>query len=141
MALMALITELLADAIDPLLALLALVAPALRQRGWRRARSYYLAGSLGMAVVYGIWALDAVLDLWARWGMDYSTHTAFAVSAAISLGFWMERWRQGLVAVVVGYAFLLRHLGYHDFPDMATSAGVAATTALFHRALRENGPS
>lgn len=130
------ILDLLADAIDPLLALFALAAPTLRRRAWRRALYYYLAGSLGMAVVYGIWALDGWLGLWARWGMDYSTHTAFAVSAAITLSFWMKAWRWALAMVVVGYAFLLRHLGYHDVLDMATSAAVAATTVLFHLALR-----
>lgn len=133
-------TDLLADAIDPLLALLALAAPAFRRRAWRRVLFYYLAGVLGMAVVYGVWALDGWLGLWARWGMDYSTHTAFAVSAAITLGFWVERWRWGLVAVVVGYAFLLGYLGYHDGADMATSVAVASTTALFHLALREDAP-
>lgn len=130
------ILDLLADAIDPLLALFALAAPALWRRGRRQTIFYYLAGVLGMAVVYGVWALDGWLGLWARWGMDYSTHTAFAVSVAITLGSWRKEWRWALAAVVVGYAFLLRHLGYHDVPDMATSTVVAATTALFHLSLR-----
>lgn len=124
--------DLAADAVDPLLALLALSAPWLDRRAgerWASRWSFWLRTALGVGTVYALQALDGALGLWARWGLDYSTHTAFAVSLATSLAFRSRRWLVGLVPLLVAYALLMLRLGYHSLPDIATSAAVAAALA------------
>jgi membrane-associated phospholipid phosphatase len=121
-----------ADAVAPLLALLALLNPVIRPPlGDRRAvRRYLVATALGVAGIYLVAALDFALGLWSRAGLDYSTHTAFATTLAISL--WRSRpgWVWALGAVLLVNALLILALGFHSLGDVVTSTIVAAAVAL-----------
>lgn len=130
------ILHLLADALDPLLALLALLHPAMRPSlGDRRAvRLYFLAAALGLAGVYAVSAVDARFSIWGRYELDYSTHTAFAVSLAVSIGLARPRWAWTLAGVILGYSALVVLLGFHSAADVVTSGLVAAlVTVPWHR--------
>ena len=117
-----------ADALAPLLALLALLNPAVRPPlGDRRAvRRYFTAAAVGVAAIYLIALVDFALGLWSRAGLDYSTHTAFATTLAISI--WRSRpsWVWVLGAVVLANAVLILSLGFHSLGDVVTSTMVAA---------------
>lgn len=121
-----------ADALAPLLALLALLNPAIRPSlGDRRAvRRYLTATALGVAGIYLVAALDFTLALWSRVGLDYSTHTAFVTTLAISL--WRSRpsWAWALGAVLLTNALLILGLGFHSLGDVVTSTIVAAAVTL-----------
>jgi hypothetical protein len=121
-----------ADAIAPLLALLAILNPVIRPPlGDRRAIRRYLAvTALGVAGIYLVAALDFALALWSRAGLDYSTHTAFVTTLAISL--WRSRpgWAWALGAVLLMNALLILGLGFHSLGDVVTSAIVAAAVTL-----------
>jgi len=121
-----------ADAVAPLLALLALLNPAIRPPlGDRRAVLRYLvATALGVGCIYLVAGVDVWLGLWSRAGLDYSTHTAFVATLAISLGRSRPRWAWTLGAVVLLYALLIFALGFHSLGDIITSAIVAATVTL-----------
>jgi hypothetical protein len=132
--------HLLADTIDPALALLALLRPAMRPSlGSRCAVGLYLvAMSLGVAGVYAVGAADAAFSVWGRFGLDYSTHTAFAVSLALSTGLTRPRWGWALIAAVLLHSTLLGVLGFHGAGDIATSGAVAMlATAPWHVLRRE----
>ena len=112
--------EIVADAVNPLLATWALWA------GVRaRSKAYWFGGLSGIVFVYGFMMLDNALDLWGRWGMDFSGHTATAVSIAVTLVALQRRWLPIAAPVVIAYAFLMVRLNYHTWGDIASSAGVA----------------
>lgn len=112
--------DLIADAHNPLLGLLwiALVAHALRERRLRTATHRALRGLLCLAVAYGLEYVDLATGLWARLGLDYSTHTAVAVALVATLwaisriGGWLA------VATFALYAPLMVHQGYHGIGDI-----------------------
>ena len=120
------------DAVATLLALLALINPALRPPlGDRRAVLRYLgAAALGMAGIYLVAAVDFALGLWSRASLDYSTHTAFVTTLAISLWRSRPRWARALAAVLLFYSLLIFALGFHSLGDIVTSAVVAAAVTL-----------
>jgi hypothetical protein len=68
-----------ADSINPLLAVMGLAAPFLRRpRALRTAIAFYLSAGAAMGFVYAIRAVDIDHQIWARFGLDFSTHSAFA---------------------------------------------------------------
>ncbi|HEX4953450.1 MAG TPA: hypothetical protein VF017_08665 [Thermoanaerobaculia bacterium] len=125
----------LADAFDPLLALLALGAPLLRKpRALRPALSYYLATGLAIGVVYLVRALDLRYQLWGSLGLDYSTHSAFATALVVSMAAFHRQWTVPLFAALALYFCLILFMGYHGILDVLTSAPLAAAVAwLAHR--------
>ncbi len=127
----------LADAFDPLLALLALAAPWLRRpRAWRPALGYYLAAGLAIGLVYLVRALDLRYQLWGALGLDYSTHSAFATALVASMAAFNRRWALPLLLALVLYFCLMLSMGYHTVLDVVTSAPLAAAAAwLAHRAV------
>lgn len=124
--------HMLADALDPLLALVALLHPAMRPPlGDRRTvRLYYLAAALGLAGIYAVAGVDVVFSLWGRQGLDYSTHTAFAVSLALSIGLSRPRWAWALGITLLANAVLIVALGFHGVTDVVTSGVVAVLVTL-----------
>lgn len=117
-----------ADALAPLLVLLALLNPAIRPPLGDRpvVRRYLAATALGVAGIYLVALVDFALGLWSRAGLDYSTHTAFATTLAISI--WRSRpgWIWTLGAVLLLNAALILALGFHSLGDVITSTIVAA---------------
>ncbi|MFN7941532.1 MAG: hypothetical protein U0X73_08015 [Thermoanaerobaculia bacterium] len=117
-----------ADAFDPALTVFALAVPWMRGSwpGWRAAARYGMAGAAGLAAIYGVAALDALFGLWSAVGLDYSTHTAYAVSLATTIVVWDRRWTRTVVLAVGAYALLILLVGYHDLADVLCAALVAA---------------
>ena len=130
----------IADAVNPLLALAALIWAFARSREARRALPpwRFVAGlALGLVAVYTVHNLDLRLRIWPRLGLDYSTHSAFATSVATSLAVADRRWAFALVPVLVGYAWLMVCQGYHSPSDIAAAAALMAPlTWLCHAGLR-----
>ena len=119
--------DFIADSVDPLLALFALLAPAIHRarRSWVTILRYYASSAVGLAIVYLVAAVDGRFGLWSSIGLDYSTHTAFAVSVATSAWVWNRRWLWPLLGILAAYAALTLFLGYHGIPDILTAAAVA----------------
>ncbi len=134
------ILDTIADSINPGLALLALALPWINREAFAASGSrwFFLACTvLGLVVVYGIQFLDNRLMLWPSVGLDYSTHTAFAVSITTSVGSANKRWLWLLLPVLIAYAGLMMYLDYHSLADILTAAIVIApVTWLIHWAYR-----
>ncbi len=122
--------KLLADLFDPLLALLALVMPVWKMRDFRAQVPYYVALGMSLACVYAIKAVDDHFRIWPSFGLDYSTHTAFAVCMGASLGWVRPGWGLAIVAAILGYAALIVYLGFHSVADIATTAPIVAALTL-----------
>jgi hypothetical protein len=121
------VLDFLADSVGPGLALLALLAPVIRRASgsWGAVLRYYVASGIAVALVYIVQAIDSRFGLWFSLGLDYSTHTAFAVTVVTSACFWNRRWLQPLLAILIGYAALILLLGYHGIVDILTAAAVS----------------
>ncbi|MGH3119378.1 MAG: hypothetical protein ACRDQ2_20160 [Gaiellales bacterium] len=127
----------IADAVNPVLALLALVFPWLDREAIRRCGSrwsFWTRTLLSLAVVYAVMFADERFDLWSGLGLDYSTHTAFAVAITTSMSAMNRRWLLVLVPVLVAYAALMIYLGYHSSLDtLAAALVIAPATWLIHQ--------
>ena len=121
----------IADSFNPLLAILALVAPLIRRpRTFRATALCYFSTGAAIAMVYVVRAIDAGQQIWASAGLDFSTHSAFAASLTTSIGAFRRRWLTFLVPLLIAYFCLLMILRYHGLLDILTSASLAAAVAL-----------
>jgi membrane-associated phospholipid phosphatase len=124
--------DFIADSVNPLLALLAIVLVVRR-----RSLACAAATALGVAAIYAVQALDGRYAIWSTFGGDYSTHTAFATSLVFSMAWWVPRLRIPLAVVWVAYMVLIVAMGYHGVSDVVTAAIVGvAVTAPWHLAMK-----
>lgn len=129
----------IADAVNPLLALTAIVVIALEIRAtrWSAMLTAALPTALGVGSIYAVWYADRQLRLWQMYRADYSTHTAFATTLTLSLLILRPAWRTPLLAVWAGYLALIVVLRYHTLADVAIAALVAViVTFPWHLAAR-----
>src|SRR6185436_15846548 len=126
----------LADSFDPLLAIIALAVPLIRTpRRFRPGVAYYLSAAAAIGFVYLVRAIDDRYHLWSAAGFDFSTHSAFAASLAVSIATFQRRWAGPLALAVLLYFSLELVMRYHGLLDILTSASLAALTAfLLHTA-------
>ena len=110
----------------------------------RKARTllgFYGAAALGLGMVYGVQWLDNLYRLWPRYGLDYSTHSAFAASVVVSLCCLRPTWSAALITSLLVYFIVVRFLGYHGAADILTAAALAAAaTWLAHWSFRPRLP-
>lgn len=124
-------TDAVADAVNPFLAIVALVMLVLRaRRSWREAALYGAATAVGLAGIYAVAAADRQFALWPRIGGDYSLHTAFAVSIGASMMLWTRRGRASLALFVAAYLVVIAVMNYHTVRDIIAAAAIAVTVTL-----------
>ncbi len=118
----------IADSVNPGLVLLTLFV------AWRyRAREGVVPWALVMTTVtslifvYVIQYADTRFGLWPSLGLDYSTHTAFAVAVVTSLALYASKLLWVLLPLLLLYAALMMYLDYHTLADILTSAFVIAS--------------
>jgi hypothetical protein len=100
-----------------------------------------LAALAGLGVVYGVQALDARFGLWATAGLDYSTHTSYGASLAMTISGWRRRWTLPLGIALAGYALLILVLRFHGPADVLAAAALAAPASwLAYRLLGPRTP-
>jgi hypothetical protein len=118
-----------ADAFNPLLTMLALLAPGLgKQRGARVNLAYYLAAILALAVVYAAMGVERS-GLWQAVGVDYSTHSAYAAALVVSIVMLRRKWAAPLLAVLGAYLALVVIMRYHGVAETLLSAALGAVGA------------
>jgi hypothetical protein len=124
----------IADSYIPALAAVfffTLAFRAMRKPGERRGllRVFlFFAGMLGVS--YGIKFLDRVWHLWASVGLDYSTHTAVALTVVMSLCAVARKFWIMIVASLVLYALLMVYQKYHTPADIVSTVIPLALVAL-----------
>lgn len=109
-----------ADAYTPLLALLAfgMVVSGLWLAQWKLSaiRSLSLVGITFIA--YGLMMLDAYLNIWSFFSLDYSTHTAVSLGLLIFLYFNARRLAIVWTGSFVLYLILMLYQQYHTIADI-----------------------
>src|SRR5690606_6806076 len=74
-----------------------------------------------LLVSYGLMFLDNALGIWPAVGLDYSTHTAVALTLVLSLcGLARPFWKL-LASSFVLYALLMLYQKYHTVPDILST--------------------
>ena len=122
------VLDAIADAVNPLFALTAIIVVALdlRRGRWRSLS----ATALGVAGIYVVMFADRSLHLWQRYHADYSTHTAFATTLTVSLMVLRPAWRPALLGVWIAYLALIVFLRYHSAGDVIVAAMIAIIVTL-----------
>lgn len=113
---------LICNAITPLLLIALLGLPWLYAGRLARRRFVILIvaqTAAGIAATYSLMAMDNLMHWWPRRGMDYSTHTAFALSLALPL-LKHHHWAWG--GLLLFYGVCMNQLQYHSWADMLTTA-------------------
>lgn len=122
----------LADSFNPLLAVMGLAAPFLRRpRALMSTLVFYLSAAAAIGFVYVIRAVDIDHQIWGRFALDFSTHSAFAASLVASLSAYNRRWIGPLLVLITLYFCLQLVMRYHSVADIISSASVAGVAALF----------
>lgn len=130
-----------ADCYGPFLALLAILAPLFgRGSGPRRTLRYAAAAGGGVLFVYLVKFLDARFGWWQAANLDYSTHSAFAASLAVSLAFFRPRWSAPLAVSFIVYAAIVLLL-FHRLGDILSSAILAGLFAAGAQTLARSRPT
>lgn len=119
----------IADTINPLLALCALILPWVLRPAITIGK-YYLALFLSIGFVYLVMILDNATGVLPTIGFDYSTHSAFAASVGVSLGV-LRRPLWGVVALLFTlYGGLMLYQAYHSLSEIVISGVLAGTVTL-----------
>jgi hypothetical protein len=120
----------IADAVNPTLGVITLaLSLAIRRAGSPPRWAQLLLTLTAVAGIYAVGWLDARFALWARVGLDYSTHTAVCVALVASL--YMIDWRLGVAGAVIAmlYGMLMLHQKYHSPGDILSTTLVIAPLA------------
>lgn len=110
----------------PAMGLLALALPAME---WRAGRLkfpefFWACALVSIALVYILRYFCHPAGHWIRPDVNYSTHTALAVSLAVTLSLCRLVFSP-VVAVVAGaYLWMITYLGYHTPGDAISTAAV-----------------
>ena len=127
-----------ADSINPIMALLVIALPfLLRPDRENRRLGFFAATGIGMAIMYALGWLDQRLLIWSAMGLDYSTHTGFAIVLIVSIWHWNRRAGALGTAVGMAYAVLMLYQRYHTAADvLSTAVVITAFTWIVHGARR-----
>jgi len=119
----------------PLLAVLLLAA------GRREPRTVLFRLAIALTWAYLLHFTDRSLRLWAGRGLDYSTHTAVAIAVGFTLARLGAAWAVASFAVLLAYAALMVHVGYHSVEDILTTAMVNLPVAMVAQLLPRRRPA
>lgn len=136
--------DILADTYAPALlcALIALILKRLWMGERRQARTMAMVSAGALALVYTLRGVDAWWRIYAAWGLDYSTHTAFALVVVAVLAFYVTAWRIKAVILLSfpAYLWLMFHQQYHSMADMlVTAANIGVPLAAWLYFCRRRG--
>ena len=124
----------IADSVNPILGVIALAWPwVLWRASYRRAASSVFATLVSVGFAYVVTWLDARYGWWPSIGLDFSTHTAVAVTLVVSLSAIKPSIWFAWVGVLCAYIALMLYQGYHTAADILTTAAVIAPPLALYR--------
>lgn len=124
----------IADSVNPILGVIALIWPWVRWRGsWRHAALNLLVTLLSVGLAFGMSALDGKFGWWPAAGLDFSTHTAISIALIVSVASIKPSTWMAWTAVLLGYFVLMVYQRYHTWADIGTTAVVIAPPLLAAR--------
>ena len=129
-----------AKLVNPLLAVLLVVAPLLAHRattdGGRQPWQFWLRSVVALLVVYVLAHINRWLHLWPAHLLFPSGHLAFATCVLTSLALTDRRWLV-LIPFLVVYSWMVVALGFHGWLDIGGAWLMSPpVTLLCHKALQ-----
>lgn len=118
---MAIPLALVCECLTPILVLACFTLPWLHKKpATKKLISYTMIVelSLGLISTYGLMWLDNTYQIWPAFGLDYSTHTAFALTFCLPL---VKHQHWSWLGMLLLYAWLMKSLNYHSWADMLTT--------------------
>lgn len=114
----------IADLVNPITGLLAIgvALVPIASKAWSISAKRICAFIIGMLVTYGLMILDKKLNIWSIFGLDYSTHTAFALATLLFLSFTLRKYWLLWCSILICYSVLMLYQGYHTIGDISTTA-------------------
>ena len=124
----------IADAYIPLLAILFLISVGYRfysdrSQWWHNASISFLLFCL-ILISYIFMFADNAMQIWSRFGLDYSTHTAISLALVFVLCVLYPKRIMILAATFVGYVALMLYQKYHSIADILTTSGIILTITI-----------
>lgn len=105
------------DTYTPILLALALFSIIIQWRKGDKFHGFLLV--YFVVIVYGYMFMDKHFQLWSSMGLDYSTHTAAALSLVVFISFYKTIVHKLLLAAsLIAYGCLMFILQYHSWSDM-----------------------
>lgn len=128
--------DIVCDAVNPILFLLSifLCAVFIYKKKYRKAGLLLGLLTAGMLFVYGVLFADNRLKIWHSISSDYSTHTAFAIAACISISA-VKNWPRILVCIFCFYGAAILYQQYHSLLDVLSTSFVIGLPLLYLRAI------
>lgn len=116
------IIDFIADLYLPVLLLCFLIAcvRALKAHRYTMIRKGWALLIITLAISYGLMFLDHQWSLFANFSLDYSTHTAVALSGVLTL-YYMAGKLPVLSASFLLYLMLMMYQRYHTLSDIVTT--------------------
>lgn len=119
--------DVLCDLVNPVLVLVAVyhvVIAGLRNR-LSTVLPLVVTATAGLSLIYGLLFVDHLTGLWGRAGLDYSTHTAFAMVMCAALNrVIVNKYTMWLILTV--YLLLMLIQGYHSVSDLLATGSLIA---------------
>ena len=134
--------DIVADSYNPLLLMTAIVLLlyAFKSKG-KMVGLYKVVLLIALiAIVYAMQFIDKQSGLWAAFGRDYSTHTAFSMAIVFFVLFDGRAIKSAIIFSFVCYLGLMLYQKYHTVTDIVTTVLVVspfmyAATYYAHRRL------
>ena len=125
--------DVIADIYNPLLAVTALgmIVLALLRQQKVNAKYQVISILLAMIAVYCFFFLDKHFEVWSSVGLDYSTHTAFALVFVVHLAWFTKSWLWWLAGSFFLYLALMKFQEYHSWGDIITTGVPVSLTYMF----------
>jgi hypothetical protein len=89
-----------------------------------------LAVALSLAFIYAIMFVDNDIGLWHAAGLDYSTHTAFALVWVLYICISLKTLLLPTIISLFCYGILMMYLQYHTLADIVTTS-MAVTPVIY----------
>ncbi|HCK92574.1 MAG TPA: hypothetical protein DHW71_06285 [Gammaproteobacteria bacterium] len=81
--------------------------------------------AVSFGYVYGMFLLDKHVQLWASFGLDYSTHTAFAIAVSMTICS-VKQWVEVLMILFCFYVVGMLFMDFHTVEDIVATSVVIA---------------
>lgn len=116
--------DLIADSYIPSLAIICLILillPVL-DLNWKRVVRRFTVFFLLVASAYALMLIDNYLKIWPKFGLDYSTHTAVALSLVSFIIYYKPKLKFIAGGSLIAYVLLMLYQGYHPLTDIVSTA-------------------
>ncbi|TQV89633.1 hypothetical protein [Aliikangiella coralliicola] len=112
-----------ADSYSPILLVIAIsvIVHVFRTQGRHQGSLRVAQLFLLLALVYLLQFIDNRWMIWHSFGLDYSTHTAFALAIVVFTWFDGRKLRIGILISFIAYLLLMLYQQYHTVADMVTT--------------------